>query len=233
MERPLPYGWISQVDQNSGHKFYVDTKATPPRSIWVHPLEDEQYLREHPEAREKAGLAADEKQPQYSAPTTPAVGSPAASSSQRGSYAAPAGSKPEKRGLFGKLKDATVGTKEEREQEKRHKAEQKRQMLELRERRHQEMLAQQAAMYQQQQQQQEMYARQNPQYQQQYAPQYGYAPQQQQRSGFGGGGMAMPLLGGLAGGLLLGEVLGGDGFGGDDGGGGDFGGGDGGGGGDF
>jgi len=229
MDRPLPYGWISQVDQNSGHKFYVDTKATPPRSIWVHPLEDEQYLREHPEAREKARLAADDNQPQYSAPTTPPVGSPATSSSQRTGYAAPAGSKPEKRGLFSKLKDATVGTKEEREQEKRHKAEQKRQMLELRERRHQEMLAQQAAMYQQQQQQQEMYARQNPQYQQQFAPQYGYAPQQTQRSGFGGGGMAMPLLGGLAGGLLLGDVLGGGfdggdggGFDGGDGGGGDF-----------
>jgi hypothetical protein len=58
MERPLPYGWISQVDSNSGHRFYVDTKANPPRSIWVHPLEDEQYLREHPEAREKQEPAA-------------------------------------------------------------------------------------------------------------------------------------------------------------------------------
>lgn len=128
MDRPLPSGWISQVDQNSGHRFYVDTKANPPRSIWVHPLEDEQYLREHPEAREKARPAADEMQSQYSAPPTP----PVASSSDRAGYASPSGSKPEKHGIFGKLKDKVVGTKEEREQEKRHKAEQKRQMLEVR-----------------------------------------------------------------------------------------------------
>ncbi|KAJ6574978.1 hypothetical protein B0H19DRAFT_1126624 [Mycena capillaripes] len=178
MDRPLPPGWISQVDNSSGHRFWVDTKANPPRSIWVHPLEDEQYLREHPEAREKARPAADEKQSQYSAPPTP----PVASSSDRAGYASPSGPKPEKHGLFGKLKDKVVGTKEEREQEKRHKAEQKRQMLELRERRHQEMLAAQARAYQEQQQQQ-MYAQQyQPQYApQQYAPQYGYAaaPQQQ------------------------------------------------------
>lgn len=62
----------------------------------------------------------------YSAPATP----PVASSSDRAGYAAPGGPKPEKRGLFSKLKDKAVGTKEEREQEKRHKAEEKRQMLE-------------------------------------------------------------------------------------------------------
>jgi len=227
MDRPLPYGWTSQVDTNSGHTFYVDTKAQPPRSIWVHPLDDEQYLREHPDAREKHSHAADQKTPQYSAPPTPSVATPG-SSADRAGYASPSGPK-KKQGLLGKLKDKVVGTEEEREQEKRHKAEQKRQMMELRERRHQEMLAQQAAMYQEQQRQQQMYAQQQAQYGgPQYAPQpYGYAPPQQQRSGFGGGGMAMPLLGGLAGGLLLGEAL--DGFGGDDGGGGDGGGGDGGG----
>jgi hypothetical protein len=49
------------------------------------------------------------------------------------------------------------------------------------------------------------------------------------RRGFGGGGMALPLIGGLAGGFLLGEALDagdfGGGFGGGDFGGGDFGGG--------
>ncbi|KAJ7487458.1 hypothetical protein B0H11DRAFT_2013431 [Mycena galericulata] len=227
-ERPLPYGWIKEVDGNTGHEFYVDTKATPPRSIWVHPLEDEQYLREHPEAREKAGSSVDHRpSPSYSAPATP----PVASSSNRAGYAAPDGHKPEKRGLFGLFGKS----KEEREQEKRHKAEQKRQLLELRERRHQEELRAQAEMYQRQQQQQQMYAQQQAQYQQQYGPQYqpqyqpqpGYAAPQQQRTGFGGGGMALPLLGGLAGGLLLGDVLDGGfgGDGGDDGGdGGDFGG---------
>jgi hypothetical protein len=64
---------------------------------------------------------------------------------------------------------------------------------------------------------------------------YGYGnPYTQQMGGRrGGGGMALPLIGGLAGGLLLGEAIdgfdggdyGGD-FGGGDFGGGDFGGGD-------
>lgn len=84
------------------------------------------------------------------------------------------------------------------------------------------MLARQQAY---QQQQAQFYA-QNP----QYANQSGYAAPvyaPPRRSGFGGGGIGLPLLGGLAGGLLLGEAI--DGFGGDDGfgdGGGDFGGGD-------
>ena len=133
MERPLPYGWISQVDSGSGHRFYVDTKATPPRSIWVHPLEDEQYLREHPEAHEKQTPAADHKTSQYSAPPTPPVLTPSpsvGSSSDRAGYASPSGPK-KKQGFLGKLKEKVVGTEEEREQEKRHKAEQKRQMMEV------------------------------------------------------------------------------------------------------
>ncbi|KAF8213183.1 hypothetical protein K438DRAFT_1902360 [Mycena galopus ATCC 62051] len=208
MERPLPNGWISQVDPNSGHRFYVDTKATPPRSIWVHPLEDEQYLREHPDAREKSS-AADEKAPRYSAPPTPAATPGAGSSSDRAGYASPSGPK-KKHGFLDKMKEKFVGTEEEREQERRHKAETKRQMMLLREQRHQEMLAQQAAAYQQQQREQQLYAEQ----QRAYGQQAQYAPQQYAY------GMAMPLLGGLAGGLLLGEAL--DGFGGDGGDGGDW-----------
>ncbi|CAK5264890.1 unnamed protein product [Mycena citricolor] len=201
--RPLPYGWISQ--EHNGNVFYVDTKATPPRSIWTHPLDDEQYLKEHPDAREKAkvDVYSPPPPPEYSSP--PAPGSAASSSTNRVS-----GAKPEKRGFFGKIKDATVGTKEEREQEKRHKEEQRRQLMQLRERQHQEAMRQQAEMYQQQQLR----------YQQQ--PQWGgmpgpYPVQQQQRAGFGGGGlggggMALPLLGGLAGGMLLGDMMSG-GFG--------------------
>jgi len=46
-ELPLPYGWIKQ-EHESGHPFYVDTRANPPRSIWTHPCEDEQYLKANP-----------------------------------------------------------------------------------------------------------------------------------------------------------------------------------------
>ncbi|KAF2195369.1 hypothetical protein K469DRAFT_485848, partial [Zopfia rhizophila CBS 207.26] len=42
--RPLPPGWIRQFDHVEQHQFFVDTKATPPRSIWTHPYDDEQYL---------------------------------------------------------------------------------------------------------------------------------------------------------------------------------------------
>ena len=42
--RPLPPGWIRQFDAKEGHQFFVDTKTDPPRSIRVHPHDDEQYL---------------------------------------------------------------------------------------------------------------------------------------------------------------------------------------------
>jgi hypothetical protein len=42
--RPLPPGWLRQYDANESHQFFVDTNADPPRSIWHHPHDDEQYL---------------------------------------------------------------------------------------------------------------------------------------------------------------------------------------------
>jgi hypothetical protein len=42
--RPLPDGWVRQFDQKAGHQFFVDTKASPPRSIWQHPYDDDEYL---------------------------------------------------------------------------------------------------------------------------------------------------------------------------------------------
>lgn len=42
--RPLPPGWIRQFDPKEQHQFFVDTKANPPRSIWIHPYDDEQFL---------------------------------------------------------------------------------------------------------------------------------------------------------------------------------------------
>ena len=42
--RPLPPGWVRQFDTKEGHQFFVDTTANPPRSIWHHPYDDEQYL---------------------------------------------------------------------------------------------------------------------------------------------------------------------------------------------
>jgi hypothetical protein len=42
--RPLPSGWIRQFDAQSGHQFFVDTTAKPPRSIWSHPYDDSTYM---------------------------------------------------------------------------------------------------------------------------------------------------------------------------------------------
>jgi hypothetical protein len=65
--RPLPSGWVRQFDTKEHHQFFVDTNHDPPRSIWHHPYDDEDYLktltseqREQIEAEEmKRGL------PQY------------------------------------------------------------------------------------------------------------------------------------------------------------------------
>jgi hypothetical protein len=42
--RELPEGWVRQYDTKEHHQFFVDTRANPPRSIWHHPYDDEQYL---------------------------------------------------------------------------------------------------------------------------------------------------------------------------------------------
>lgn len=47
--RALPEGWVRQYDPQTHHQFFVDTRATPPRSIWHHPHDDEQYLASLPD----------------------------------------------------------------------------------------------------------------------------------------------------------------------------------------
>lgn len=47
--RALPEGWVRQYDRETHHQFFVDTRANPPRSIWHHPHDDEQYLASLPE----------------------------------------------------------------------------------------------------------------------------------------------------------------------------------------
>lgn len=43
--RPLPEGWVRTFDPESEHQFFVDTSKDPPRSIWTHPYDDDEYLR--------------------------------------------------------------------------------------------------------------------------------------------------------------------------------------------
>ncbi|KAI0307704.1 hypothetical protein B0F90DRAFT_48884 [Multifurca ochricompacta] len=69
---PLPYGWVQEFDPSTNHPFWVDTKADPPRAIWTHPYEDEQYLREHPDAREKLGSLSQHRDSKESGSSKPA-----------------------------------------------------------------------------------------------------------------------------------------------------------------
>lgn len=48
--RALPEGWVRQFDSKSNHQFFVDTRQNPPRSIWHHPYDDEEYLSTLPSA---------------------------------------------------------------------------------------------------------------------------------------------------------------------------------------
>jgi hypothetical protein len=52
--RELPPGWVRSFDPDSQHQFFVNTKVDPPRSIWVHPYDDDEFLSTlSPEERKK------------------------------------------------------------------------------------------------------------------------------------------------------------------------------------
>lgn len=51
--RPLPPGWVRQFDTIEQHQFFVDTRANPPRSIWVHPYDDPEFLETLPPSERK------------------------------------------------------------------------------------------------------------------------------------------------------------------------------------
>ncbi|MCJ1275416.1 hypothetical protein MMC21_003219 [Puttea exsequens] len=42
--RALPKGWLRSYDPDNAHQFFVDTTADPPRSIWHHPYDDDDYM---------------------------------------------------------------------------------------------------------------------------------------------------------------------------------------------
>ncbi|KAH8102428.1 hypothetical protein BXZ70DRAFT_1006354 [Cristinia sonorae] len=277
----LPHGWVQQYDAKTDHPFWVDTNVNPPRSIWVHPYMDDQFLNEHPDIRARVRRGAGANAPSSSAhaeheptdappPYSPRrhsfTGEPShqrrqrdedmrghnhhrAQEAMRGTESHPGTprisaknkEKEKHRGFFGKMKDKAIGTKEEREEDRRR-----------------EMIA--AQRFAEQRRQQRMSS---PYYDDFYGgssgfatsapfgtssmgrqtgafgprmtmyaaptgnpygfgqPGYGgfgaYGNGRRTGGGFGGGGfgggMGLPLLGGLAGGLLLGDILdGGMGF---------------------
>ncbi|KAG8722911.1 hypothetical protein FRC08_000011 [Ceratobasidium sp. 394] len=192
--RPLPKGWVRDYDHANKHHFYVDTQSDPPRSIWVHPFEDEQFQRERPELfNPPAG-------PPPSG--TPGNADAGPSTTQE--------TKPEKKGFIQKLKDKSAEHAARKEEERKRREAMQREAIQRYTMRRQEMLQQRQAQQQARYGQGPLYGSQNGYGHGQY-PSPGMAYGGRRR---GGGGMALPLMGGLAGGLLLGEMFDDDGFGG-------------------
>ena len=242
MLRPLPKGWIRQYDPSSHHNFFVDTLANPPRSIWVHPFDDEQYQREHPDEikRERERL---EREHMVHADTDDEEDGHHHSSSSKdkdhhhhggssSSAAAGGSSSTQPKGLkkFGRsLKDKmTNSTHEEREAKRAAQREAERRAMQ------QHQMIRQALMTATQtgqpqlvgrdKQGRDIYAQPPPPGAYGYGATLGYGPYQTldgpygaygpysrpmgpYSRPYGGGGMGFPILGGLAGGMLLGGLL--------------------------
>ena len=135
--RPLPKGWIRSFDSDSHHQFFVDTSKDPPRSIWVHPYDDEQYLStltsedrerieqesmnrgKHPSKADIMASHTDDEEDDYTSPTSP---------NGKASYGElpprPEGKGKGKAGFGRKFKDKVTGTThEQREAERKQRAE--------------------------------------------------------------------------------------------------------------
>jgi hypothetical protein len=129
--RDLPAGWARQYDAKEHHQFFVDTSADPPRSIWHHPYDDEQYLSSvSPEERTriqslhkaptKADIEAESSEDDHHKPSTfPEL--PPRPTKESG----------EKRKFGRKLKDKiTNSTHEEREAKRKEREEEERRAYE-------------------------------------------------------------------------------------------------------
>ncbi|KAM0790819.1 hypothetical protein ACM66B_004664 [Microbotryomycetes sp. NB124-2] len=215
--RPLPEGWRREFDQNSQHFFYVDTKAKPPRSIWVHPFEDPEYLNSLSE-KERKEILGDNPPP--AVPDTAAAGSSSSSrphATTSGGVASSSKTQDKKDRSFGrKMKDKLTGTTHEQ-----RVAERKRRQEEEMKRYQQYIMARQQLLE----------AQRSGRYQPMYAApagpftrpvvgypgsaygQYGYygSPYGGYYGGYGYrrpyGGAGMAAGGGLLGGLLVGSLL--------------------------
>ena len=142
--RALPEGWIRQYDPKEDHQFFVDTKANPPRAIWHHPYDDDQFLRTlSSEERERVqelnrvptrhdiGADSDEEEHETSAAAGKRTTTPARPSVSAGGPSAELPPRPQKQGFGSKLKDKVTGsTHEEREERRKQRAEEEKRQYE-------------------------------------------------------------------------------------------------------
>ena len=140
--RPLPEGWVRSYDPENDHQFFVDTTADPPRSIWQHPYDDENYLKTlAPKERDRVGalhrvptdadIAAESsdddthEKASTSKQTASSSAGGARSANGPSDSMAPGSSDRDKRKLGRKLKDKLTGsTHEEREVQRQQRAQQ-------------------------------------------------------------------------------------------------------------
>lgn len=136
--RPLPDGWVRSYDHEQHHQYFVDTRANPPRSIWHHPYDDEDYMKTLPSAeRERvqslhrvptpadiiAESSDEEDAPHHAPQSKPSATASTSQSTEQISSVH----------RFGrKMKDkVTSSTHEEREKERKQRSEEERKAYEV------------------------------------------------------------------------------------------------------
>ncbi|KAI1849502.1 hypothetical protein JX265_012753 [Neoarthrinium moseri] len=126
--RPLPDGWVRTFDPVSKHQFFVDTRADPPRSIWHHPYDDEEYMNSvSPEERQHlGGIMRCPSKEDISAETTDEEGDDHAHGSRGKQPLGTASSSHARgsRGLGRRMKDKLTGTTHEQRAAERQRREQ-------------------------------------------------------------------------------------------------------------
>ncbi|TKY90331.1 hypothetical protein EX895_000329 [Sporisorium graminicola] len=239
MLRPLPKGWIRQYDPSTHHNFFVDALANPPRSIWVHPFDDAQYQREHPDEvrKERERIERehivhadtddeDDDHHHRSSSSKQHQSTSSAAAATSSSQAQPKGMKKFGRSLKDKLTNTTHAEREAKRQAQRE-AEQRayQQHQAIRQALMTATRTGQPQLVGRDKQGREIFAQPPPPGAYGYGATLGYGPYQTldgpygaygpygrpmgpySRPYGGGMGMGMPILGGLAGGMLLGGLL--------------------------
>ncbi|KAG8632141.1 hypothetical protein KVT40_001281 [Elsinoe batatas] len=126
--RPLPRGWSRQWDTKEQHQFFVDTKVNPPRSIWIHPLDDPETL-ESLSSEERERLQEEDDRAQRS-PSPGHHDYPDLPARPSGSHQ-PSHTK-QKKSFGERVADKVTGmSKEERDRQRAQRAEEERQYLEM------------------------------------------------------------------------------------------------------
>ncbi|KXT15506.1 hypothetical protein AC579_3411 [Pseudocercospora musae] len=145
-QRPLPQGWVRTFDPKNNHQFFVDTTKDPPRSIWVHPYDDEEYLNsltgeererveqesinyrdKHHPTKDDYIYAPSDDEGDHRQHSTAGSSDPQLPPRPDGK-----GKEPEHKSFGRKLKDKVTGTThEEREKMREQRAEQERQAYEM------------------------------------------------------------------------------------------------------